>query len=247
MISKPFSSSRAKQVADYLQSLIHEQIYQPGDKLPPLHEMAEILQVSKSTIREALAALVAQDLIDVKHGKGYFVRVDFSEMDEAVNAKNLSEVLFARIVLEVPAAGLAALHRQTEHLHRLQACLADMDSEGTEQRVRADLNFHTVMAEATGNTVIEGLIKSLAPMMGKTMKFSRTIAGSEGDVRQKHWDLYKTIEAQNGAMSRYLMFQHLRDTAIRLEKLLPDSFSTVLEHETVFGYLPNEEKRPRDL
>ena len=221
MISKPFLGSRSKQVADYFQSLIRQQIYKPGDKLPPLHEMAEILHVSKSTIREALAALVAQDLIDVKHGKGYFVRANPSAVDDAVNAKNLSEVLFARIALEVPAAGLAAIHRQVDHLQRLEACLANMRAEETEQRVRADLNFHTIMAEATGNTVMEGLIKSLAPMMEKTMKFSRTIAGSEGDVHQKHWDLYQAIDAQDGPIARHLMFQHLRDTAVRLEKLLP--------------------------
>lgn len=226
MVAKPFVAKRSNQVAEYLESLITQNVYHPGDKLPTLHEMAELLQVSKSTIREALAALVAQDLIDVRHGIGYFVKSTSSGVVvEGRKTRDLGQVLFVRLLLEVPATKLAAQNRGKPHLALLNQSLEAMRTESAEELVNADLAFHLAVGEATQNAVLQELIHSLAPLMRETMKVSRAIAGTRDSLYNKHLDLYHAIVEKDSIKAERLMHDHLHDTAERLKILVPEAWA----------------------
>ena len=138
MASKIAVTTRSNQVADYFESLIRQRIYSPGDKLPTLQEMATVLQMSKSTIREGLAALVAQRLIEVKHGSGYFVRLEETHEDENEEHPDLGQVLFVRLLLEVPAAKMAAANRDSDHLEAMARHLDQMRTGPLDQAIAAD-------------------------------------------------------------------------------------------------------------
>lgn len=225
MIAKPFLAKRSNQVAEYLESLITQNVYHPGDKLPSLQEMAQLLKVSKSTIREALAALQAQDLIDVRHGKGYFVKPTAVPPEESLSTRDLGEVLFVRILLEVPAATLAAQNRTADHLEHLKESLERMQEATAEEGMQADLSFHLTIGEATNNAVLRDMIQSMAPLMRETMKFSRAIAGTHSTLYHKHLDLYTAIANKDSRVATQYMHDHLHDTAERLKILVPETWA----------------------
>ncbi len=228
MVSKFPLTKRSNQVAEYFESLIRQGIYKQGDKLPTLAEMAKVLQVSKSTIREGLAVLVAQGLIDVRHGSGYFVRNSPPEIQEGgVEPRDLGQVLFVRLLLEVPAAKLAAQNRMEEHLYGMVKTLDQMRIGPMEKAVAADLEFHMAIADASQNAVLREVIRSLSSPMQYTMKYSRAIAGIDSDLYQKHADLFAAIRDGDSKKSERLMHAHLYDTAERLKILVPESWALV--------------------
>lgn len=70
-------------VSDYIESLINQNEYLPGDRLPTIKEWAERLNVSVGTIREATHILKTKGLIEVRQGEGIFVRkVDLKELHQ---------------------------------------------------------------------------------------------------------------------------------------------------------------------
>lgn len=223
MISKLPVTKRSNQVAEYFESLIRKGVYKPGDKLPTLQEMAEVLDVSKSTIREGLAALAAIGVIDVRHGSGYFVREAQTETEEGQDTlHDLGQVLFVRQLLEVSAARLAAQHRTPDQLQKMENCLKGMREGPVNTTIAADLGLHQVIAEASGNMVLANVIGSLSEPMQATMKLSRALAGTEGDLYAKHLELFHAIEQHDVENAARLMYEHLFETAERLKVLVPE-------------------------
>ena len=221
MVTKLPSTTRSHQVTEYFETLIRQHIYEPGDKLPTLQEMARVLGVSKSTIREGLAALAAHGLIEVRHGSGYFVHsLQRETPDNTEPKRDLGQVLFVRLQLEVPAAKLAAKNRTDEDLHKLGRCLDRMRLGSLSEAISADLEFHLVVAEASGNGVLRDVIASLSEQTRSTIKYSRALAGTEGDLFQKHVDLFEAIRVQDDVQAESLMHAHLYDTAQRLRVLV---------------------------
>jgi len=223
LLSKRWTTKRSHQVAEYFAELINQHVYRPGDKLPSLDEMARLLEVSKSTIREGLAVLVAQNLLDVRHGSGYFVKGSPDTQRAPVEPRDVGHVLSVRLFLEVPAARLAALNRSDDHLVRMERTLDIMRAGSVERAVDADLTFHLTIAEASRNPVLYQLVQTLAPLMKDTMQYSRAIAGTGQTLYTKHLALLSAIRDQDGKRAERLMRTHLSDTAGRLNVLLPDA------------------------
>ena len=70
----PLAPQRAARIATQLMELIELQKLLPGDKLPPERQLADLLEVSRPSLREALHILQAQGLVQIKHGQGTFVQ-----------------------------------------------------------------------------------------------------------------------------------------------------------------------------
>ncbi len=105
----------------------------PGDKLDSVQQLAENFQVGRAAIREALTALRAMGLIEMKQGEGTYVR----EFDPAMlsfpisaavlmNKEDVAHLLEVRKLLEVGAAGVAAKRRTDEDLRAMQSALTQM-------------------------------------------------------------------------------------------------------------------------
>ncbi|MDA8195361.1 MAG: FadR/GntR family transcriptional regulator [Thermaerobacter sp.] len=225
MVSKPLLTKRSSQVAEYLEALITQNVYHSGDKLPSLHEMAKLLKASQSTIREALAALQAQDLIDARHGIGYFVKPTARVAEDFWHARDLGEVLFVRTLLEVPAAALAAQNRTADDLEHLREFLELMPAASGKEAIAADLAFHLAVGEATKNRALHDVIQSMAPQMRETMRMSRAIAGTHSALYHKHLALYDAIANRQCQQAAQSMHDHLHDTAERLKILVPQSWA----------------------
>ncbi len=170
----PSGSRRYLQIARQLAAEIENGRYSPGERLPPERELAQTLDVSRTTVREALLALEIMRFIEIKVGAGVYVldesvrgRAERSEPDSAAP----SEVLAARRLVEAETAALAATNATAAQLDRLhqtnERMAATIDDVAAFDM--ADALFHELVAEAAGNDVLSGFVAQLWRMRESDM------------------------------------------------------------------------------
>ena len=163
-----FHAVRRRRASQDIVAQIHDLLLsgriRPGDRLPSERQLAETFQVGRSTVREAYRALEALGLIQVHPGTAACVIAPSIAPNAAtVNGTFASDTwdqqrrLFeVRLVLDPPIAGLAARRATADHLTRLQATLYDQTRarNGDGRAVEADIQFHTLLFEASGNPIL---------------------------------------------------------------------------------------------
>ncbi|MES1156478.1 MAG: FadR/GntR family transcriptional regulator [Alphaproteobacteria bacterium] len=150
-------------VADTIVIGIREGKYALGRRLPSERDLAEEMQVSRPTIREAMIALEIRGLVVARHGSGIYVAEampgDAGEPELDVGPFELIE---ARRMFEGEAAALAANTITDEELAELKRLLQVMeDHRDSAIGERADGDFHVAIAEATRNSAISNVIENL--------------------------------------------------------------------------------------
>lgn len=140
--------------------------WEVGDRIPPEGRLAEQLNVSRGTIREAVRVLSHAGMLEVRQGNGTYVRrrVDPGECMRRIDRTGLREHLEVRRALEVEAARLAASRRTTADLSRLHVTLDirgesdTVDPDGPlENFVDRDLQFHMAVTQAAHNAALTEL------------------------------------------------------------------------------------------
>jgi DNA-binding FadR family transcriptional regulator len=131
----------------------------PGERLPTEQELMLALGVSRTVVREAVAALKAEGLVITRQGAGAFVAADGSRVPfrlEPEGMRSIEDVLAVmelRIAIEVEAAGLAAARATSDEIAAIMKAHANVDAAilRGENAVLEDFAFHRVIAAATGN------------------------------------------------------------------------------------------------
>ncbi|MEU3273944.1 FadR/GntR family transcriptional regulator [Saccharomonospora sp. NPDC006951] len=147
-----------------------------GDLLPPETELARQFNVSRTTVREALRSLTTQRLIYKVPGSrgGNFVQlIDHHSLGSAVidsvhNLLTLGSIEFTEVAevrqhLEVPAVRLAAANRSDEDVERLRDIVARQKAASVDdpEVPKLDEQFHTLIAQASGNRVLASFVSAL--------------------------------------------------------------------------------------
>lgn len=127
-----------------------------GDRIPNEATLAEMLGVSRGTVREAVRVLVAQGFLETRQGSGTYVRsvVDIDEHFLRIRRTGLRDQVETRCALEVEAARLAATRHTPEIISRLRQLLAsrgEYDAARHDLYVERDLAFHKAVVAASGN------------------------------------------------------------------------------------------------
>lgn len=178
--------SAADFVMDRLCELISEDL-SPGDKLPPQRELAETLNVSLPSVREALATLQAIGVIDVRHGKGMFVSEGTAlgtllRTLTSVLMRDISfEELFAvRETIELENCRTAAAIASDEEKEALQrSCEAIRGVTSAEEFVNADVEFHLEIGRMSGNrlrVLILDMVRSMIESVLMALPEQRELA-----------------------------------------------------------------------
>lgn len=156
----------AQEIVHYIQ----ENGLQKGDKLPSLEEMSKLLDVSRTSIREALRSLEAMEFVKMVNGKGVFVddtsSYRFSTKIDVSNEKTLLlQACQVRRALEGLAVELATEHATEEQIERMLHYLNEIRSnpDGPITRL-ADKNFHQTIYEASRNKVLQSIITSMSTL-----------------------------------------------------------------------------------
>ncbi|MBA4205370.1 FadR/GntR family transcriptional regulator [Pannonibacter phragmitetus] len=205
---------------------ISEGRIKPGDRLPTEHALAKTLGVSRTVVREAIAQLRNEGLVETRQGVGAFVtepqarpiRIAQNDLDDRESFRDLFQL---RLPLEIEAAGLAALHHTAEDLARLDEALAQMTGaeKWTEQGIIADLAFHRAVADATGNAYFGMFIGFIAERISLAINAARASAVLEEIVETtiaEHVAVRDAIASRDAMAARAAMRQHLTGAASRI-------------------------------
>lgn len=204
----------------------------PGDKLPSEAGLTREYDVSRTVVREAIASLRADGLVEVRHGVGVFVLEpaapanSFKPVDRA-RISSMIELLELRAAIEIEAAGLAAERRspaQEEALFERFDELERLAGEGSST-VAADLALHLAVADATNNPRFreflilmgEHLIpRSVLPDHVENTAPPRYIE----QIQSEHRAIIAAIAERDGAGAREAMRAHLMGSQDRYRRLI---------------------------
>lgn len=224
-----------EEVAEAILHMIQTGQLKPGDKLDSVQQLAENFQVGRAAIREALTALRAMGLIEMKQGEGTYVR----EFDPAMlsfpiatailmSKEDVAHLLEVRKLLEVGAAGLAALKRTEEDLRAMQSALTQMREVIGDEELgeKADFLFHMAIAAATKNPLLVSLMNNVSGMMMETMRETRRIwlfskQATTEQLLEDHIAIFEAIRDQNAELAQERMKEHLG----HVEKVLANYIS----------------------
>lgn len=210
---------RAARIATQLVELIEIQKLNPGDHLPPERQLADLLDVSRPSLREALHILQAQGLVQIRHGQGTFIQepIVAQELRAEIMARthNLNELFDAREVLEVPASNWASEKATKEDIRVLRTTLNQIDSVTSispidyDQLQILDSKFHLTIVGIAGNRFINQTLGVLQDVMRMSMETTLRLPGRSEISRAEHNAILASIEAGNGSLAAKLTFQHI--------------------------------------
>ncbi|MDD1502564.1 FadR/GntR family transcriptional regulator [Lysinibacillus sp. CNPSo 3705] len=231
---------KPKKIYEEVSEIIYEKIrtgeLKPGDRLDSVEQLAEQLQVSRSAIREALSALKAMGLIEIKQGSGTFVKSNQSNqldfpLSTAIltNKQDISHLLEVRKIIEVGAAASAAIHRTEEDIQSMMQILDEMkrvQGDG-ELGEKVDFQFHTAISAASKNPLLTTILDQVSGLMIATMKETRRIwlyskKITSEKLYDEHMQIFLAIKQQNEELAKHAMASHLSN----VEKVLMQYFET---------------------
>ncbi|MBT9177209.1 MAG: HTH-type transcriptional regulator LutR [Firmicutes bacterium] len=220
---KPVKTRRVyEQVVEQIQGHLAAGDLKPGDKLMPERALADLLSVSRASVREALSVLEFVGILESRQGEGTFItsghKKEFTEqlafLVAAERRANL-DILEMRKILEVAAADLAAQRANPEDLdniHRaLQLMRRDLDSDilGEDN----DAAFHRSIVEATRNTMLSKTMNLTYDLVVQNMRTSRQHLfrqpGNRERLYAQHSKVFDAIQSKSGALARQAMIEHL--------------------------------------
>lgn len=197
-----------------------------GARLPTEAQMAREFGVSRAVIREAIAQLRNEGLVETRQGAGAFVADPALRPIRLDPAEDMDSHAFAhlyqlRMPLEIEAASLAARHRSPADLARIQAALARFDAPevSVDSSVAADLEFHAALAAATGNPYFVQFLSAISDRIAHVILAARDgipLDRLHAQTRSEHRAICEAITAQDAAAARAAMRAHLEGGARRV-------------------------------
>ncbi len=201
--------------------------------------LAEDLGISRTPIREAMARLVEEGLLDRARGGGFVVRsFGFQDVVDAIELRGVLEGTAARLAAERGADQLA-LGRIRKTLESLDGCFGatfnDVDLDGYTEH---NATFHDRLAGLAGSEVLRREIErvnrlpfaspsAFLPDKAYVSTFRRSLRFQH----DQHWAMVRAIEAREGSRAEALAREHARAARVNLEHALS-------EHRSLIGRLP---------
>lgn len=197
-----------------------------GDKLPNEYNLAKILEVGRSTLREAVRSLVSRNILEVRQGSGTYVSTNPGIADDPLgfsfveDTLKLTEDLFSlRYILEPEVAMLAAHHRSEEQVTYLEEVAQKLEDsiESTEQlHLDLDVEFHAIIAKMSENIAMDHLI----PVINQSITLYNsyyTNEQSKAETLQSHREIVHAIREGNPMQAKYSMQMHIANNQRQLE------------------------------
>jgi DNA-binding FadR family transcriptional regulator len=205
----------------------------PGARLPTEQEMVAATGVSRTVIREAVAALRAEGLVVTRQGAGAFVAADATRRPfrlAVAGAPSIDEVLAImelRAGVETEAAGLAAARAGAPERQAIAAALAALDESIArgEWAIEADFAFHRAIAQATGNSQFAGFLEYLGRFIipRRSVRGAAEAAGGRQAylalIQEEHRAISGAISAGDVTGAREAMRRHLANSQDRYRRL----------------------------
>lgn len=197
------------QVADSIRDQISSQALAEGSELPSESQLAKDYGVSGRVVRDALRSLDNQGVIQTRQGKRAVVSSlrpvgveNYFKFAIEADAVSVEELLELRLLLEVPAARLAAERATQEEITAIKRLIVEVQAAGThlDSRVPADIELHDAIAKASGNRFVHGILHSLSHTLSAERRAGGEIRQAMGsfheDSNALHEELVRAIAAR---------------------------------------------------
>ncbi|MGC8659179.1 MAG: FadR/GntR family transcriptional regulator [Desulfomonilaceae bacterium] len=217
------SERLSEKVADQLRKAIGEGRFKVGEKLPSQPDLAELMGVSRPSIREAVKLLELQGMIESVQGGGTLVRnIAAQEIGTPIETLLVSdkekviELMDVRALLEVWSAKRAAHNRTEDELKQILTLTEEMEKDFASGSIRYELDakFHKEIAGATHNTILTHIVGSVFDLIRESIRFHREeIFVSRNDQRkilEHHKKIYEAIRDSDPERSEVSMHEHLQ-------------------------------------
>ncbi|MBT2500134.1 FadR family transcriptional regulator [Agromyces sp. ISL-38] len=220
------SGSAVSVVATQLLDLFTSGSIPPGTRLPPERQLAARLEVGRSAVREALAALEILGIVDVRPGSGTYLRGTVSELlpqslswGVLIGQRSTTELLELRSGLEIYVARLAAdrltdeqLAALARHLDRMRASVDD----DLKSFVKADLAFHRELATSADNSVLLDLLQIVRSLLRVWVDRAVQDEAKARTALEEHEAVYRALSARDGDAAASAMAAHMATASARL-------------------------------
>lgn len=227
---QPVSVARLYRViANQIKEKITDGSYRAGERLPSERELAEMLQVSRPSVREALIALEIEGWVDVRVGSGVYVLGPESHLAISDSSSNqgtpialdigAADLLQARLLVEPYCAELAARNATDAQLKEIEE--ATLSLPGSDQPFKHNDRVHLLIAEATGNAALASTMQHLWALSENSAIFNKFnqhfVYGEIWEVaHNEHLPLLQALKKRQPAAARRAMRDHLLGISSRL-------------------------------
>jgi len=217
--------STLETIIQQIKGQIKKGILKPGEKLPSERKLADLLGVSRASVREAIQALAFSGYLEVIQGKGTYILEIATKYDEIVNFfsefpnYSLDYLMEARIMLEGEFARLTTLNASQEEIDVIEKIFDEIaKSKDLNSFVIKDLEFHLTIAKATHNPFMYGLMKIIGEMLYKETQriIGRSRYTKENTIENTR-NLVRAIKQRDAEKAKELMGEHIRDIRVSLE------------------------------
>lgn len=215
------STELARKMIDYLLS----GMLTAGQRIPSERQLSEALGVGRGAIREAIKSLSLLGLVEQRQGDGTYLSRSSSDLLPQViewglllGEPRIDDLTEARTHLEIILAGLAAERRDEASLGRMQKLIQEMSKPRVdlEHYIECDIAFHLEIANASGNSVLAGVLHTVKSLLRVWTSRVLRAAGETETSLVMHTPILKAIERKDPEAARKAMAAHMERANRRL-------------------------------
>lgn len=217
------------EVIDKIRALILSGEIAPGDRLPPEQELAALLKVSRSSLREAVKALSQANVLDVRRGDGTYVTSlgpdlllsGLAFVVDLMQDTTLVEVFEVRRLLEPAATALAAQRITDDEILELRESLAGMRAaHDPEDLVFRDIEFHSRINRATGNASLCSILDGISTRAMRARIWRASLSGLKAMTLSQHALILDALADRDQALARSAATIHVSESERWLKQYL---------------------------
>ncbi|HEU5024755.1 MAG TPA: FCD domain-containing protein [Spirillospora sp.] len=222
-------SSRTEEVQQAIKQLILERGLASGDPMPTEFELVEELDVSRNSLREALKALQAVGIVEIRHGFGMYVgsmslgalvdELTFHARmskrqgrDDLAHLVDVREVLERGLVEQVIDRGLLSDTTELDEIMRRM----DAEAEAGQVTPETDRLFHELLYRPLANPIVNQLLGAFWDVYRTLQHDLAPVRQEAADVAQRHRDIYEALVSGDRAAAATAMAAHFRGIRERL-------------------------------
>ncbi len=216
----------AQSVAEEIRSLIMREGLAPGDKLPTESELMKRFEVGRSTIREAVNQLQAENIVTIRRGRGSYVAdqtgigKDPLGLSFEEQSRVLRELMEVRLLMEPGIAGESAKRRTERDILTMREAVRSMAEAAAagEDYERFDYAFHLAMAESLHNSVLRRMYPVVFEAIAQGYRRTAHVHGSVAVALDYHSRILEAIERGDAQAASETTRQHIRQAIKDINK-----------------------------
>ena len=205
----------SSKIADLLKEKIINKEFNVGDKLPNENDLSKELNVSRTTLREAIRILVAQNLVEIRRGKGTFIinnNLDFYNLNQLNNStSDLRDLFEIRLMIEPMAVYYATNRASDEEIVEIINFGKKVEEKilQNKDRSKEEQDFHNAIAKASHNSFIKNLMPIINKSINKGVVLSKEFKKINELTLRDYQMIMDFMKARNGEACKVAMELHI--------------------------------------